>query len=328
MTTLEPMSNTSSDSRRPERRRSPMAHLATITASHHIPGGFVRLTLAPVTPVSTMALSAADHYIKLLFPPAGSSWDWDHLDLEAHSIGGESSTDSPSAVVDIASLRESYPRDQWPVMRTYTLRSWDDDAGTFDIDVLLHAGENGSHHAGIASPWAQTVEPGVTIAFAGPGGAWSPSPEYQRFILIGDESAAPALLAAVEQLPSGSSAELFLEVEDASSHIEIPQPTSGAEVSIHIVERNGAVHGTELVRVVVDSGLAIGGRASWFIHGVAEMIRDIRKYLFVDHSVEKADVSVSGYWRLGMVEDEWQASKREFAESLDALEAEASENAG
>lgn len=214
-------------------------------------------------------------------------------------------------------------------MRTYTLRSWDEDAGTIDIDVLLHTGDSHSDHAGVASPWAHSVEPGAVIGFAGPGGAWRPSADYRRFILVGDESAAPALLAAVEQLPAGSSAELFLEVEDASHHIAIPPTQSGATVEGHIVERNGAVHGTTLVQAVVASELASGDRASWFIHGVAEMIRDMRKHLFVDHAVDKADASISGYWRLGMVEDEWQASKREFTEAMEVSEAtEAAQSSG
>ncbi|MDN6619064.1 MAG: siderophore-interacting protein, partial [Corynebacterium variabile] len=48
--------------------------------------------------------------------------------------------------------------------------------------------------------------------------------------------------------------------------------------------------------------------------------------LFVDHGLPKEDVSSSGYWRLGMGEDEWQASKREFTEEIEAAEAAALES--
>jgi hypothetical protein len=58
------------------------------------------------------------------------------------------------------------------------------------------------------------------------------------------------------------------------------------------------------------------------------MIRDLRRFLFVDSGVEKSDVSISGYWRLGMVEDEWQASKREFNEENEAAEAAATQASG
>lgn len=309
------MNESSPQSGRPHRRRAPVPHLATVTATRRIPGGMVRLTLRPEMSVAGMGLSFTDHYVKLLFPPDGASWSWDDADLNP------------------ATLREDYPREQWPVMRTYTLRSWDEDAGTVDIDFVVHAD---SERPGLAGPWAETVTPGARIAFAGPGGAWLPSPDDDSFVLVGDQSAAPAVLAAVEALPAGSHAHVFLEEEDAAHQLDIPEPRSGASVTVHRVLRDGAVHGTELVQAVVASGLAgatdpadttdpAGGhRTSWFVHGVAEMIRDLRRHLFVDHGIARSDVSISGYWRLGMVEDEWQAGKREFTEQIEAAEAAAS----
>ncbi|WP_291474834.1 siderophore-interacting protein [Corynebacterium sp.] len=289
------MSDRTQESGRPARRRPPVPSLAKVTDVRTIPGGMVRVTVAPSKPVADMDLVFTDHYVKLLFPPAGASWSWNDADL------------------DPATLRDVYPREEWPVMRTYTLRSWDAAANTLDIDFVVHG------DTGLAGPWAATVEPGAVIGFAGPGGAWRPSPDHDRFVLVGDEAAAPAIFAAVEALPAGATAEVFVEEEDADHELEAPE--SAAEVTLHRVLRNGAVHGTELVRAVVDSGLAGEGRASWFVHGVAEMIRDMRRHLFVDNGIPKADVSISGYWRLGMVEDEWQASKREFTEEIEAAEA-------
>ena len=265
------MSETSPGTGRPARRRPPVPKTATVTATRVIPGGMVRLTLTPSVPVADMGLEYTDHYVKLLFPPAGASWSWEDADLD------------PT-----------------------TLR---------DIDFVVHG------DTGLAGPWAAVVQPGGKIGFAGPGGAWRPSPDYDRFVFVGDEAAAPAILAAVEALPAGTSAEVFLEEADADHALEVP--SSDAEVTVHRVPRNGAVHGTELVRAVVASGVAGEGRASWFVHGVAEMIRDMRRHLFIDSGLEKADVSVSGYWRLGMVEDEWQAGKREFNEEIEAAEADA-----
>lgn len=300
---------TANSTAKPARRRAPVPHLATVTATRVLPGGMVRLTLSPDQPVSGMDLAFTDHYVKLLFPPAGASWSWEDADL------------------DPATLRDDHPREEWPVMRTYTLRSWDTDAETLDIDFVVH---DSSEQSGLAGPWAATVRPGARIGFAGPGGAWRPSGDYDRFVFAGDEAAAPAIFASVEALPAGVTAEVFLEEEDADHALEAPVAASGAEVVVHRVPRDGAVHGTELVRAVVASGLAEdaaatgGERTAWFVHGVAEMIRDLRRHLFVDNGLAKGDVSISGYWRLGMVEDQWQASKREFTAEIEAAEAEAS----
>lgn len=287
--------------RQPARRRRPAPGPATVTATRRIPGGMVRLTLSPEKPVSAMDLQYTDHYVKLLFPPVGATWSWE------------------DATIDPATVRDVLPKEQLPVMRTYTLRSWDTEANTVDIDFVIHGDQ------GIAGPWAAEVQPGARIAFAGPGGAWRPSPGYSRYVFAGDESAAPAIFAGVENLPAGSSAEVFLEEEDAAHALDAPVAPEGSEVTVHRVYRDGAVHGTELVRAVVESGLAAeaasGTRTSWFVHGVAEMIRDMRRHLFVDNGLDRADVSISGYWRLGMVEDEWQASKREFNAEIEAAEA-------
>ena len=58
-----------------------------------------------------------------------------------------------------------------------------------------------------------------------------------------------------------------------------------------------------------------------FVHGVAEMIKDLRRFLFVELGLHRSDVSISGYWRSGMNEDGWQSSKHEFVAGMEAEEA-------
>lgn len=91
-------------------------------------------------------------------------------------------------------------------------------------------------------------------------------------------------------------------------------------MDIHWVTRNGATHGTELSRVVRQAGVPEGKKTGWFIHGVAEMIKEMRRFLFVESEIPRQDVSISGYWRIGMTEDQWQASKREFNAQIEAEE--------
>lgn len=90
-------------------------------------------------------------------------------------------------------------------------------------------------------------------------------------------------------------------------------------VELHWIYRDGATPGTKLSEAVRAAGRP-SQKTSWFIHGVAEMIRELRRFLFVEQEVDRADASISGYWRLGMVEDEWQATKREFVESMEREE--------
>jgi NADPH-dependent ferric siderophore reductase len=264
-------------------------HTATVTDASRISRDMVRVTLS-CTSLPYAELHHTDHYVKLLFPPAGASYSWPF---------------------DPAAVREELPREQWPVTRTYTLRSWDADARTVVIDFVTHG------DTGLAGPWAAAAQPGDQIGFMGPGGAWRP--EGGHTVFAGDEAAAPAIFAGIEALPQDATAEAWIEVSDMDARL--PSPAHPG-TTVHWVPRDGATHGTELVRAVTAAG-APSGQTRWFIHGVAEMIRDLRRFLFVDNGVPKSEVSISGYWRLGMVEDEWQASKREFTEQIEADEAQA-----
>lgn len=196
------------------------------------------------------------------------------------------------------------------VTRTYTLRTFDTTTGAFDIDFVMHG------DIGLAGPWAAQAQPGESINFKGPGGRWSPTTEYQNFVLAGDESAAPAVCAALDKLPEHASATVYLEINDKNSQFVVP---TSPRITINWVYRDNGVYGVALAAAVRAGGIS-QEKTAWFIHGAAEMIKDLRRFLFVENSIAKQDVSISGYWRVGMSEDQWQSSKREFVASLEAEE--------
>ena len=202
---------------------------------------------------------------------------------------------------------EDQPR---PVTRTYTFRRVDVGTGDFDVDFVTHGDE------GLAGPWARRAEPGDAVTFLGPGGAWHPGADYRHFVFAGDESAAPAIAAGVEKLPAGATADVYMEISGEEATFEMPEPEG---VNLHWVPRDGATHGTKLSAAVRAAGIP-DRRTAWFVHGVAEMIKELRRFLFVEGGVPREDVSISGYWRIGMTEDQWQASKKEFNAELEAAE--------
>lgn len=264
------------------------ARSATVTATTRISPDLIRLSF-DCPGIIGVELPYSDHYVKLLFVPEGADYSWPF---------------------DLAEIRETRPREMHPVTRTYTLCNIDTVAGTFDIDFVVHGDE------GLAGPWAMTARPGDQIAFAGPGGKWSPTADYGHFVLAGDEAAAPAIVEALQQLPAGTTATAYIEISTDGALFDVSVPASAELVW---VPRGGAVHGSRLIEAVRAGGYP-EKKTSWFIHGVAEMVKETRRFLFVDGGVDRADASISGYWRLGMTEDQWQASKREFAEAMEAEE--------
>lgn len=274
------------------KRKPRKAHEATVTGRRQISPDLVRLSMNSPALVGK-ELEFTDHYIKLLFAPVGADYSWPF---------------------DIAEIREQLPREKHPITRTYTLINLDPETGDFDVDFVTHG------DSGLAAPWARAAEVGEKLGFLGPGGAWGPAADYEHFVLAGDESAAPAISAGLKRLPAGATATAYIEIEADDRTFDLPTREG---VEVNWVVRNGAIHGTELSRAVREAGTPAGKKTSWFIHGVAEMIKEMRRFLFVESEIPREDVSISGYWRLGMTEDQWQSSKREFNAEVEAEEARA-----
>lgn len=222
-----------------------------------------------------------DHYVKLIFPADGVTYP-EPLDMEA--------------------VRRDFPREQWPRTRTYTIRDWDQDAGQITLDFVHHGDE------GLAGPWAASVQPGTGIYFNGPGGAYAPDPAADWHLFVGDESALPAIAAGVEGLPPGARAKVFVEVSAPEEEQKLLTQGDAEVVWLH---RGDRPIGAALVEAV--TGLEFPpGDVHAFVHGEANFVKELRRYLRVERGIARDRLSISGYWRRGADEDGWQASKREW----------------
>jgi NADPH-dependent ferric siderophore reductase len=222
-----------------------------------------------------------DHYVKLLFPAEGSVFP-EPLDLEA--------------------LRRDLPREQWPRTRTYTVRAWDPTALELTVDFVHHGDE------GLAGPWAARARPGDTLYFSGPGGGYAPDPAADWHLIAGDESALPAIAAAVEALRPGATAKVFVEVEGPDEEQKL---LTAADAEIVWLHRDGRPLGAALVDAVTTLDFPPGD-VHVFVHGEATFVKELRRHLRLDRAVPRDRMSISGYWRQGADEDGWQASKREW----------------
>lgn len=57
---------------------------------------------------------------------------------------------------------------------------------------------------GVAGPWAANATPGDALVFAGPSGAYRPDPGADWHLMVGDESALPAIAASLDAVPGGA----------------------------------------------------------------------------------------------------------------------------
>jgi NADPH-dependent ferric siderophore reductase len=269
---------------RPARKpRKP--HSAQVVRTERLTPHMQRVVLGGEGLADFAADTCTDHYVKLLFGPEGVTYP-EPFDLER--------------------VRAEFPRDQWPVTRTYTVRHWDAEHRELTLDFVLHGDE------GLAGPWAARVQPGETVRFMGPGGAYAPDPGADWHLLAGDESALPAIAAALESLPAGAVAHAFIEVAGPEEEQKID-----SDVEVVWLHRGDRPVGEMLVEAVRALEFS-EGRLHAFVHGEAAAVKELRALLRVEHRIPREDLSISGYWRLGHNEDGWQASKREWNARMEA----------
>lgn len=192
-----------------------------------------------------------------------------------------------------------------PPMRTYTIRSLRPDEGELDVDFLLHP------DTGPASTWARTAAPGDEVAFLGPHGLYEVPQDTKWQLLVGDESALPAIGAILDELPAGTAAKVLAEVSGPAE-----QALLGRRPGIEItwVRRDGAAPGAALLDTLRTTDFRPGPVYAW-ISGEASLVKHARRHLVRERGVDKRAITFTGYWRRGASEDD---QGRESMRRIDA----------
>lgn len=244
----------------------------------------------------------ADSYVKLLFLPGAQ-------DRTGVDVLGEWTM--PDGRIDLDAARDALGPELAPRMRTYTVRDWGGDRML--VDLVVHG------TAGLAGPWADTAAPGDRVIVVGPGGGYSPDPAAGHHLLAGDASALPAIAVALERLPAGAHGDAVIEVPGPQ---EVQALTAPPGVRVHWVTAEPGAAGAALIHAVRELPWP-AGRVQGFVHGEAGAVRELRRYLRVERQVPIADLSISGYWRLGGDDEAWRAGKREWLRAIEEAEARA-----
>ncbi|OBJ52656.1 siderophore-interacting protein [Mycobacterium asiaticum] len=237
-----------------------------------------------------------DSYVKLVFVSDG-------VDLQE--------LPQPLTMDSFADL----PAEQRPPVRTLTVRRVDEEAGQITLDIAVH----GEH--GVAGQWAAAVQPGERIHLMGPSGAYKPDPTADWHLLAGDESALPAIAAALEALPETAVGKAFIEIAGPDDEIELIAP-EGVEVNwvlrggrADLVLEDRAGDHAPLIEAVTTAPW-LPGQVHVFIHGEAQAVmHNLRPYIRKERGVEAQWASISGYWRRGRTEESFRQWKKELAEA-------------
>lgn len=267
--------------------------------------------------VAHMKTLAPDQRVKLFFPtPAGAppalpkTGEWQHA-------------------------RRDLAPQHTPPMRTYTIRALRREALEVEVDFVLH-GINGP-----ASAWAthaqvgdrlQMVAPNLAYS-ADPGGyEWKPPRSARRILLVGDETALPAIAGILEQLADDApelAVEAFIEVPFESDCLALrhspatrlhwlPRDVLRCEHGQgmhHAVHELASLPGVQVARPTELEDIDIDQRIVWelasdaqgefyaWVAGESGTVMDIRRYLIKERGLARESLTLMGYWRAGRTLD-------------------------
>ncbi|WP_462380068.1 siderophore-interacting protein [Pseudomonas sp. Marseille-QA0892] len=176
-----------------------------------------------------------------------------------------------------------------PTMRDYTPRRYDAEKGELDIDFVLHGD-------GPAATWASQAQPGDHLHIAGPRGSLIVPDMFEHYLLIGDESALPAIARRLEELPAGRRVQAIIEVEDDTERQPLATQT---QLDCRWVRRSA---GESLLEAAQQAELPAGALYVW-IACEAKRSRQIRAHFMNERGIDEAQIKAAGYWRVDAEEE-------------------------
>ncbi|HET8984234.1 MAG TPA: siderophore-interacting protein [Trueperaceae bacterium] len=197
---------------------------------------------------------------------------------------------------------QAAPEEQRTWMRYVTVADFRTDGGRseMDVDVVVH-GEPGDPGSGPLSTWAQTVNEGDRVALLDQGPIFRPELADQELLLLGDETAVPAISGILKRLPSEARGRAFIEVPYAD---DVQDLAAAGGVSVTWLPRHGIedVPGQRLLDAVREHVLPPGTHAARpeekYVYAAGEMklTKALNQLLRQEHDWPKDRLHVVGYW--------------------------------
>jgi NADPH-dependent ferric siderophore reductase len=206
----------------------------------------------------------------------------DHVKLFLPGAG-ESAPSLPTVTEQGMAFDPTRPR---PASRDYTPRRYDRAANELEIEFVLH-GE------GPAASWARAARPGDRLGLGGPRGSSLLPEGLDWLLLIGDETALPAMARRLEEAGAGECIIALIETGSADARIDI---ATAANASITWLCRESG--DAALPDAVAELILPEGHGFAWAA-GEYGSIRQVRQRLIDVHGLDRQRVRAASYWKQG-----------------------------
>lgn len=180
-------------------------------------------------------------------------------------------------------------------MRDYTPRRYDDELNELTVDFVIHGD-------GPASGWAEQAQPGQRIGAGGPRGSFIVASDFDHYVMIGDETALPAIGRWLDELPYGAHAIVLAEIPGSGDRQSL---SSQAQVDFTWLERNDAdAASSQRLEQALERLPTPAGDTFWWIAAESGRARRMRQYLTDERGIPKDWLRATGYWKADGTEEE------------------------
>jgi NADPH-dependent ferric siderophore reductase len=176
-------------------------------------------------------------------------------------------------------------------MRDFTPRRFDRSGGTLVIDFALH-------EAGPATRWAASARIGDTLQVGGPRGSAVVPDDFDWYLLIGDETAIPAIGRRVEELRIDVPVATFILTEAGETQ---DFPTK-AVWTPRWIARDTSLDDAALLRTALADHALPEGEGFVWIAAEASVARSIRAFITEDLGHPRQWTKAAGYWKRGQAD--------------------------
>ncbi|TFF27893.1 siderophore-interacting protein [Jiella endophytica] len=181
------------------------------------------------------------------------------------------------------------PGESEPERRDYTPRRHDAGRNELTLDFAVH-------DAGPATAWALNARVGDTLTLGGPRGSLVVDPSVKRYLLIGDETALPAIGRRIEEAGPGVAITSLVAVPAKADEQTFE---TSAELDARWVHRplEAANDAGPLVAALRD--VAIAPDTYVWIAAEASVVRALRQVILEERGHPRGWFKAAGYWVRG-----------------------------
>lgn len=270
--------------KKPPVKRTPPRRLTVVERIVHNP--FLNSLMLRSTDGQDLSDAWPGCHIKLFFP-------------QPHQFQPELPTLGPSGPV-------WPPKDQKPIVRTYSIKQYHPESKLIEIGYANH------DKPGYATDWMNSCKPGDQLALAGPGGPKPIMPPSDWHILAGDVSTLPTSSSILAHLPRDAKGQGVFHIPSPDAKVAFDAPEG---IAIDWICGSSSSDQREFIDKVQNIAIPSDVALSAYVAGESHAVVAIKKHLKQNYRARLANLYAIPYWKNGETEEAYHDERHRIMDS-------------